>query len=131
VSLENAEIVRQFYEAFNRRAWDAMFRDAHPDFELTTQRGVTAGTRRGRKQTQEFAEDYAEAFGKVIWEPEEFFEGDDQIVVFVKILSRPHGGNVDMEARVGNLWTIRDGTVLSLKTFAVREDALEAAGLRA
>jgi ketosteroid isomerase-like protein len=130
MSEENVEIVRRFYDAFNRRDWEAMFRDAHPGFELTTQRGVTAGTSRGRKQVQEFAEDYVETFGKMIWDPEEFFDGGDQIVVFVKIRSRPKGGNVDMEVRVGNVWTIRDGTILSLQTFPVREEALEAAGLR-
>ena len=65
----------------------------------------------------------------MIWEPEEFFEGGDQIVVFIKIRSRPKGGNVDMEVRVGNVWTIRDGTILSLQTFPVHEEALEAAGL--
>ena len=34
-----------------------------------------------------------------------------------------------MEIRLGHLWTIRDGLIGSLKTFAVREEALEAAGL--
>ena len=36
MSEANVEMVRSFYEAFNRGDWDAMFRDAQPDFELTT-----------------------------------------------------------------------------------------------
>ena len=129
MSQENVEIVRKVYEALNRRDWDAAFHDTHPDFELTTQRGPTPGTRRGRTQAQEFAEEYFMAFGKMIWDPEEFFGDRDQIVVFVRIDSQPKGGSVDMEVRIGHLWTIREGTILSLKTFAVREEALEAAGL--
>jgi ketosteroid isomerase-like protein len=129
MSQENVETLRKFYEAFNRRDWDAVFHDAHPDFEVTNQIGPTAGTRRGREQTQEFAEDQIAAFGKLSFAPEEFFEAGDQIVVFVTTRSRPKGGSVDMEVRNGHLWAIRDGTLLSLKTFPVREEALEAAGL--
>jgi ketosteroid isomerase-like protein len=130
MSQENVEIVRKFYEALNRRDWDAVFHDTHSDFELTTQRGPNAGARRGRKPVTAFAEEYIAAFDELIMEPEEFFEGRDQIVVFVKVRSRPKGGGVDMEVRNGHLWTIRDGTILSLKSFPVREEALEAAGLR-
>ena len=43
--------------------------------------------------------------------------------------SRPKGGSIDIEVRIGHLWTVRDGLLRSLKTFAVREEALEAAGL--
>jgi ketosteroid isomerase-like protein len=43
MSEEDVEIVRSIYEAFNRRDWDAVFRDAHPDFELTTPPGINAG----------------------------------------------------------------------------------------
>jgi ketosteroid isomerase-like protein len=127
---ENVEIVREVYDAFNRRDWDAAFRNSHPDIELTTQRGPNAGTRRGRKPVQEFVEDYIAAFGRLIWEPDELFERGNQVVVFVSVRSRPKGGNVDMEVRNGHLWTIRDGTILSIKTFPAREEALEAAGLR-
>jgi hypothetical protein len=31
MSRENVEIVRAAYDAFNRRDWDGLFRDAHPD----------------------------------------------------------------------------------------------------
>jgi ketosteroid isomerase-like protein len=127
---ENVEIVREVYDAFNRRDWDAAFRTSHPDIELTTQRGPNAGTRRGRKPVQEFIEDYIAAFDNLIWEPDEFFDSGKQVVVFVNVRSRPKGGNVDMEVRNGHLWTIRDGTILSIKTFPAREEALEAAGLR-
>ena len=129
MSQENVDIVRRVYDFLNRRDWEGVFRDAHPDFEMTTQRGPTAGTRRGQEVVQGFVEEYMGSFEDLIWEPEQFFDGGDQIVVFVKIRSRPRGGNVDMEVRIGNLWTIRDGAILSLKTYPVREEALEAAGL--
>jgi ketosteroid isomerase-like protein len=130
MSRENVVIVRNAYDAFNRRDWDALFRDSHADFEMTTQRGPDAGTRRGRERVTEFAEDYIAAFDELIWDPEEFFEGGDQVVVFVTIRARPRGGSVDLVIRNGHCWTVRDGAIVSMKTFPEPERALEAAGLR-
>jgi ketosteroid isomerase-like protein len=130
MSRENVVIVRNAYDAFNRRDWDALFRVSHADFEMTTQRGPDAGTRRGRERVTEFAEDYIAAFDELIWDPEEFFEGGDQVVVFVTIRARPRGGSVDLVIRNGHCWTVRDGAIVSMKTFPEPERALEAAGLR-
>ena len=122
-------MIRSIYEPFNRGDWDAVFSDAHPDFEITTQRGPTAGTYRGQRAVERAVEDMLAPFEVWAMEPEEFFEGGDQVVVFVGLHSRPKGSSAEIENRFGHLWTIRDGLIRSLKTFAVREEALEAAGL--
>jgi hypothetical protein len=59
MSQENVEIVRRVYDAINRRDWDAVFRDAHPDFDMTTQRGLNAGELRRRDAAEGFLEDFA------------------------------------------------------------------------
>jgi len=123
-------MVRSVYEPLNRGDWEAVFRDAHPEFEITTQRGPTAGTYRGQEAVKRQVQDLLGPFDVWTIEPEEFFEAGDHVVAFVKVRSRPTGASTDMEVRNGHLWTIRDGTIRSLKTFAVREEALEAAGLR-
>jgi ketosteroid isomerase-like protein len=129
MSQENVEIVRRFYDALNDGDWDAVFRDAHPDIELTTQRGPNAGTRRGREGVQGFGEDYLAAFDRSVIEPEQFFEKGDQVVVLVTRRARPKGGSVDIVVRNGHLWTVRDGRILSMKSFPDPEKALETAGL--
>ena len=129
MSQENVEIVGQFYEAFERRDWDAMFRDTHADFEMTTQIGPTAGTKRGREPVTAYAEDYLTAFDTFTWEPDEFFENGDQVVALVTIRAQPRGGSVDLVTHNGHLWTIRDGVILSMETFPKPGKALEAAGL--
>ena len=65
------------------RIWDAVFRDVHEDFELTTQRGPGAGTHLRRRAVQEYGEDYLATFDRMTFEPEEFRETDDQVVVLV------------------------------------------------
>ena len=129
MSEENLDMIRSVYEPFNRGDWEAVFSNAHPDFDLTTQRGPTAGTYRGQRAVERAVEDMRAPYEVWAMEPEEFFDGGDHVVVFVRLRSRPKGANVDMEIRFGHLWTIRDGLIRSLKTFAVREEALEAAGL--
>jgi ketosteroid isomerase-like protein len=130
MSQENVEIVRRVYDALNRGAWDAAFRETHPDFEMTTQRGLDAGTLQRREAVQRFGEDYVAMFDSLVLEPEEFLANGDQVVVLVTRRARPRGGSVDIVVRNGHLWTVRDGAILSMKSFPHPEDAVEAAGLR-
>jgi uncharacterized protein len=131
MSRENVEIVRSIYEAFNRRDWDAAFSATAPDVEFTTPPvGLNAGTYRGREELQGFWEQMSTAFEAWTTEPEELIESGDQVVVVVKARMRPRGSSAEFERRNGNLWTIQDGMVVSMRVFAKPEEALHAAGLR-
>ena len=58
------ETLRAEYEAISRRDWDAVFRDAHPDFELKTpDRSAVPETCRGREESRQAFEDFFEPFG--------------------------------------------------------------------
>ena len=129
MSRENVEVVRRLYDALNRGDWDAVFRDTHPDFEVTTQRGPHAGTHRRREGVQAFIEDYIEAFDDSSVEPERFVQNGDRVLALVTRRGRPKGGSVDLVVRNGHLWTLRDGTILSMKSFPDQNDGLEAVGL--
>ena len=131
MSEENVEIVRPIYEAFNRRDWDALFRDADPEIAFIYHNvGTDAGTRRGREEVVAFAEEYGGAFDKLIWEPEEFFDREDRVVAIVSVsLAFPAVATVHLMVRNGHLWTIHDGVVLSMESFPTPESALEAAGV--
>ena len=126
MSEENVEIVRRCYAALDRRDWEGLWREAHPDFELRTQ---LRGSRLGPDEAQAFIEDQFAAFES--WEvtPERFFESEDQVVTFVVIRSRPRGSSGEITIKIAHVWTLRDGTVLIIETFPQREKALEAAGL--
>ena len=74
MSRENVEIVRAALDAFNRRDWDAAFRDQRPDVEMTTPPGPNAGTYRGREEIQGFWEEMLTASEAWRVEPEEALE---------------------------------------------------------
>lgn len=129
MSRENVEIVRPVYEALNRRDWDAVFSATHADFELPIRRLPDTSTYRGRSQVQTFLENVIAPFDNLVLEPDEFFEGGDHVVVFVKVRAQIKGGSSDFGPRNGHLWTIRNGTIRSLELFPKPEEALEAARL--
>jgi ketosteroid isomerase-like protein len=114
----------------NRSDWDAFFRDMHPDVELTTRRGPTAGTHRRREAVQGFIEDYSATFETVLSVPERFLENGDQVLALVTRRARPKGGDVDIEVRNGHLWRVRDGTILSMKSSPTKDEALNPWGCR-
>jgi ketosteroid isomerase-like protein len=124
------ETLRPAYEAISRGDWDAVFRDVHPDFELRTpDRGLAAGTVRGREQASRAFADFFEPYEEVVVEPQDFFERGDRIVVFFLLRSRPRGSRATVEIRAAHVWTMRDGKPARCEIFPVREQALEAAGL--
>ena len=131
MSQENVEIVRRMYDALNREDSDAVFRNTHPDFEVTFKEGPRAGTHRGREVLQEVADDLRAGFDYWIAEPMDFFESDDQVVVVVNNRLRPKGGTAgEFAYRNASVFTIRNGAVLSMVGYPTPEEALEAAGLR-
>ena len=129
MSQENIEIVRSIYEAFNRRDWDAAFRDQRSDVELTTPPGPQGGTYRGRQECQAFWEEMLSAFEGTATEPEELVDRDDQVAAVVRVRARPKGTTAEIEIRNGHLWAFRDGKATSIRVFPEPEKALEAAGL--
>ena len=129
MSEENVEIVRRVYDALNHSDWDAVFRDAHPGFEVTLRRGLSAGTHRSREKVQAILLDQREAFDAWLMEPSELYESGEQVVAVVKSRVRPKGSSAEIELRTGHIWTIRDGKIVSMVGFPNADDALEAAGL--
>jgi|SRR5215218_1496571 len=130
MSQENIEVVRRVYDALNRNDWAAAFRDADQDFEATFQRGPNAGTHRGREKLQALLLDSRVAFDAWHMEPMELHESGNQVVVIVKNRLRPKGSSSEIEFRNGHIWTIRNGTILSLVAYPSPDEAREAVGLR-
>jgi ketosteroid isomerase-like protein len=129
MSQENIEIVRAIYRSFNDDDWDAAFRLADPEFEATFQRGLIAGTHKGRDSVRAIVEDQRAAFDGWAVEIERLVECGDQVVAVIRNQVRPKGTDSEIETRNGWIWTIRDGVVLSLRGFPNPDDALEAAAL--
>jgi len=131
MSQADIDTLRSEYEAMSRKDWAALFRAADPGFELRTpDRNLTlSGVFSGAEAARRVFADFFEPHEEVSVEPQAFFEGNGQIVVFFLQRSKPKGSSAFVEARAAHLWTIRDGKATRLEIFPQREEALEAAGL--
>ena len=130
MSREDFEALRAEYAAMSRKDWNAVLSTADRDFELKAPSGgLDAGAVRGVERARRAFEDFFSPYEEVSVEPEAFFEGNGQLVVFFLQRARPLGSTAIVERRAAHLWTMRDGQATRLEIFPERDQALEAAGL--
>jgi ketosteroid isomerase-like protein len=123
------EIVRAWFDAYNREDWDAMLKDAAPGFEVDLSRAV--GPWRGvfgldqiRRAWGEFFETWESGW----LEPHEFIEAGDLVVVPGTMHVKGRDG-IEVVSRGALVWTIRNGTIERMVMYQEKEDALEDLGL--
>ena len=130
MSQKNVEIIRAFFEAYNREDFDAALKDAAPAFVLDFSRSL--GPYRGEyrlDQIRDLFTEINETFDSVRFEAHDFIDAGECVVVPVTTHFRGRDG-IEVQARVTHLWTIRDGAVTSVSLYQELPKALEAVGLR-
>ena len=88
-------------------------------------------TPKGHGPLEQILEGYREAqldvFDEFEIEPEVFFERGEHVAVTVRQRAHGEASGVEVEIRIGHLWTVRDGEIVRLEVFAARDDARKAA----
>jgi ketosteroid isomerase-like protein len=129
MSQENLEIVKAAYDAYNREDWDAVFKDAAPDFEVDLSRAV--GPWRGvfgLDQVLRVLGEFNETWESARVEPHEFIEAGDLVVVPGTQHLKGRGG-IEVVASATLVWTIRNGAIERVSMYQDKQDAIEAVGL--
>jgi ketosteroid isomerase-like protein len=134
MSQENVEIMREMFALVNERgvqaATDAFGDLLDPDFEL--EEASNLPDRESYSGRDAFIANMAkleESFEELRIEPIEFVDLDDKLVVVVAIAGRGRSGGAPVKTTIAQLWTLRDGKAVSLRDYATKVEALEAAGL--
>ena len=60
---------------------------------------------------------------------EEFVDMGDRVLVTIRMRGRGRGSGVEVEARLFDVYTLRDGLIVRMDEFSDRSEALEAAGI--
>jgi|SRR5688500_5064053 ketosteroid isomerase-like protein len=127
----NVELVRRFYEAYDRRDRDAVASCLHPQVEWHTIAGPVFGVDAlyGRadmltflfEQIPEELPDFCATLEEVI--P----VGDEQVLSVAHYVGHGVASGARVEMQTGALYRFDDGTIAWFREFPTRAEALEAA----
>jgi ketosteroid isomerase-like protein len=126
---KNVEVVRAALDAWNRGDWEAVLKDAAPNFEFDFSRSVGPG--RGvysLDQMTQYFQEFTEAWESLNLEAHELIDAGQHLVMVTTLEARGRGG-IELHAQAAFVWTIRDGRATHLSFYQERKEALEAVGL--
>jgi ketosteroid isomerase-like protein len=132
MSQANVEIVRRAIDARNRGDRAAAFADVAPDieFDFSASAGHWAGIYRGVEEITRFWDRLSEAFSELSWEPHEFIDAGDAVVVPMRFRARGRESGVETVSRGAGVYWLKDGKCVRYRHCQSRAEALEAVGLR-
>ena len=130
MSQENVEIVRRAYALLAEQGVEAVLAFADPEFEATTPPSLASepGTYRGHEGVRRWWGSFGDAMEGVYFEGREFTSVGDKVLVDTKLHACGRTTGIETEQRAFLVWTLREGLVTRVETFAEQGRALEAAG---
>jgi ketosteroid isomerase-like protein len=128
MSRENVDTVRRGFEVLREQGIEALLDFVDPEFETTTPPELTVepATYRGHDGLRRYFDSFYEAMEEVRFEPEEFIDAGERVVVSTRLVARGRETGIEAEQRVVMVWTLRDGKVLRVAPYATKEEALAA-----
>jgi uncharacterized protein len=129
MSRENVKVVRELYRAWNDG--DPGWKYYTPDLEWDVSRWAPdlPGIARGQDEVRGQFRRFLEMWSEVHFEPEQFIDHGDRVVVTVTVQTRGRAGGVPVVERLAHVFTLRDGFVARFVLYPTAEEALEAVGL--
>lgn len=131
MSQQSVELVRGAIEAFNSGELQRVLATLRPDFEgrVAPELSAEPDTYRGHEGIERYFESFREAFERITFAAEELVDAGDAVVVAMRMTAVGKLTGIEVEQRNAGVWTVLDGKVARVDTYASFSDALRAAGL--
>jgi ketosteroid isomerase-like protein len=123
MSQENVEIVRSFLAV----ELDEALTYADPGIVWNP---VEESSAQGHEAVRASTERWKSEWDDYELIPEGFVDLGDRVVATVRFRARGRASGVEVDARLYDVYTLRDGKIVRMDQFTDRSEALEAAGLR-
>jgi hypothetical protein len=132
MSQKNIEIVRGAYAALAEQGVEAMLAFTDPQFETTTPPSLASepDTYRGHEGVRRYFGSFGDALEGVYFVGQEFTAVGDKVLVDTKMHARGRTTGIEAEQRAFLVFTLRDGLVKRVETFAEQGQAIEAAAVQ-
>jgi ketosteroid isomerase-like protein len=126
MSEENVEVVRRVFEAYVGGDLEESLKYTDPDVVWNP---VEEAPRRGHDAVRSNMERWESDWEDLETTPEEFIDAGDAVLVTVHFAGRGRGSGIEVDARLYEVYRLRDGKIVRMDEFTERSEALEAAGL--
>ena len=130
MSQADVDTIRRGYADLNRRDVEAWLDAFHPDAEMyDLAGGPEAPARQGHEALREWVEAVDGIWEDGRYEPEEFIDAGDFVVVAVRVRARRRDIRVPVDVPLFQVFEMRDGRIQRGRAYLDKAEALEAAGL--
>jgi ketosteroid isomerase-like protein len=131
MSQENVKIVREHFEAANRRDFDEVIASYAEDVQLVVPPStILAGTYSGRDAVLRFFGDWFRAFGDgPQFELRELVDAGEAVVVHARSIARGARSGVELDTDFFYVYRVHGGKIAHVQFYDNWPLALEAAGL--
>jgi uncharacterized protein len=127
MSRENVETARRGYEAFNRGEMEAVYARLDAGIVWEEWSAVPdAQTYKGHDGVRAFFEKLSESFDRLRFEPQEFIEVGDQLVIPTLVQVRGRESGAEATLSTVHVWTYRNGKGVRVRVYETKAEALEA-----
>jgi steroid delta-isomerase-like uncharacterized protein len=126
----NVEIVREGFDAFNRRDVDRLVSLCSPDTEWLPFRAQLEGVPyRGHEGVRQFVADMDADWEAFRIDPVDLRERDERVVAIGQVTGRGAESGVSIDLVGGFVFELHDGRITGLTSYSNASDALAAVGL--
>jgi ketosteroid isomerase-like protein len=126
---DNVQVVRELYDAWNRRDYAAAQAAFDPEIEVEmSTESVLDGTYRGYSGLTELMRFWG-AFADFRSDIQEVLAAGDDVFITVRHYGRGKSSGVEVQMENWQVFTVRDGRIVRYRIYGTRRHALEAAGL--
>ena len=130
MSQENVEVMRRFFDAFERDGLHGLLRQLHPEIEWTTTGAfIEAATYRGHEEVLGYLGSMLSEFENSRVVPEEFIDAGDQAVTSWRFSGQGKQSGAAVELTLTSVSSLRDGKIVRIRNYPDKAQALAAVGL--
>jgi ketosteroid isomerase-like protein len=132
MSEQTVAIVREALEAFDTGDLERLFALIHPGFEghVAPELSAEPDTYRGRDGIRRYFDSFREAFDDIHFRVDKLQDAGDAVVVALRMSATGKLTGIEVEQRNAGVWTVLDGKLARIDTYATFADALAAAEQR-
>jgi len=119
------EVLRRTYAALTRRDFVTLEELADPEFEMDlTERVLNPATYHGAEGLLRFLGEIDELWASMDIDVERVIERGDELLAVLMVTLTGRGSGVEMESRIAQRWTLRDGRLLKMKLYGDADAAV-------